>query len=60
MPNLHLRWLAGDRARWRDMDATVEYVAEDGALISYVREPGGKLRFAIVSLADLDLRWGAS
>jgi hypothetical protein len=50
-----LKWAGGDRGRWGDRDVVVEYAAEDAALISYVNELG-KMRFAIVPIADLELR----
>ncbi len=56
-----LHWTFGDRATWRrspleTMPCEVEYVADDGILISYRRREEGKLRFAIVAPRDLDLR----
>jgi hypothetical protein len=48
-----LRWAFGDRAVWRGSPCEVEYVADDGVLISYRLE--GVLRFAIVAPGELDL-----
>jgi len=56
MSKIPLRWFAGDRARWRGITCTVEYVAEDAVLISYrIPEEGQGLKHAIVSLPELDL-----
>ena len=54
MSRIPLRWHSQDRALWRDAPCVVEYVAEDGVLISY-RRPGEQLRFAIVDPRELEL-----
>ena len=54
MSRIPLRWHPQDRAVWRGLSCTIEYVAEDGVLISY-RRPDGTLRCAIVAHADLEL-----
>ncbi len=55
MSRLPLRWAFGDRCVWEGLLAEIEYVAEDGILISY-RRPGEALKFAIVSSSELELR----
>ncbi len=54
MSRIPLRWASQDRGTWRGLPCVVEYVAEDGVLISY-RRPGEPLQFAIVLLLDLEL-----
>ncbi len=54
MSRLPLRWAFGDRGVWQGLPCEVEYVAEDGILISY-RRPGERLQFAIVAPGDIEL-----
>lgn len=55
MSRIALRWAFGDRGIWQGLPCKIEYVAEDGILISYRREPASELRFAIVAPCDLEL-----
>lgn len=51
-----LRWAAGDRGVWRGLLCEIEYVADDGILISYRARIDGRVRCAIVSAREIELR----
>ncbi len=53
-----LRWAYGDRAAWRGRCVTVEYVADDAALVTMLQLELGVARWrcAIAPIHELELR----
>jgi len=49
-----LQWVSEDRGVWKGRPCTIEYVAEDGMLISYRSPITGRLVFAIVAKDDVE------
>ncbi len=60
MARLPLRWAFGDRAMWRGRCVTLEYVAEDAALVTFAQfellDVTPRTRCAIAPIGELEMR----